>query len=302
MSRLRLILFFPLLSGLWACSPTQSDPTPTAIPSSTSTPFLLPTPSRVPFTPTATALTCLSQPPRVDQGSITNIKPPQLFLIYLPPCYDNDVPQRYPVLYLLHGQTYTDDEWARLGAPETANKLILSGQVAPFIIVFPDDRYWNLPEGDGFGNRVIGTVIPYIDANYRTLTDRQHRAIGGLSRGGGWAVHLMLRDVDLFGTVGLHSPAIFEDDGPYLEDWVKAMPSTSWPRIWIDAGDQDRELSSILAFEAILSKYEIPHEWHLYTGDHSEAYWSAHVTEYLKWYTDGWAVEGPQVPSPTPQR
>src|SRR5258708_39746278 len=129
MSRLRLIFFIPLLCGLWACSPHQPHPTPAASPS-TSTPFLLPTPSRVPFTPTPTALTCLSQPPRVDQGEINSTKPPQLFLIYLPPYYDEDVNQRYPVLYLLHGQTYTDDEWVRLGVPAAANKMIFSGQAA----------------------------------------------------------------------------------------------------------------------------------------------------------------------------
>src|SRR5262249_39183806 len=150
--------------------------------------------------------------------AIDTAKPPQLFLIYLPPCYDQEVNQRYPVLYLLHGQTYIDDQWVRLGAPQAANQLILAGRVAPFIIVFPDDRYWNLPEGDGFGDRLLNLVMPYVDSHYRTLTDRTSRAIGGLSRGGGWAVHLMFRNVYLFGTVGLHSPAIFEQDGPYLAD------------------------------------------------------------------------------------
>ncbi len=222
MIRLRLFLFLALLFGLWACSSSdQATPTPSAIPFTRLRRPCSPTASRVPPTPTATPLTCLTQPGHVDNGEIDTTKPPQLFLIYLPPCYDQKTDQRYPVLYLLHGQTYIDDQWVRLGAPQAADQLILSGQAPPFIMVFPDDRYWNLPEEAGFGDRVANVIIPYIDLNYRTLADRQHRAVGGLSLGGGWAAHLGLTHYDLFGSVGLHSPAIRTDDGPYVEDWIK---------------------------------------------------------------------------------
>src|ERR1700690_3635749 len=147
--RLRLFLFLALLCGLVACSPSnQATPTPSAIPF-TPSPKATSTATRVPPTPTSTPLTCLHQPPRVDSGEIDSTKPPQLFLIYLPPCYDAQTDQRYPVLYLLHGQTYIDDQWVRIGAPQAADQLILSGQAAPFIMVFPDDRYWNLPEEAG---------------------------------------------------------------------------------------------------------------------------------------------------------
>ena len=114
-------------------------------------------------------------------------------MIYLPPCYDVQTDEKYPVLYLLHGQTYVDDEWVRLGAPSVADDLIHSGRAVPFIMVFPDDRYWNVAAGGGFGDRLINALIPYIDRNYRTLADRQHRALGGLSRGGGWTVELGLK-------------------------------------------------------------------------------------------------------------
>jgi enterochelin esterase-like enzyme len=290
MIRLRLFLFLALLFGLWSCSPSdQATPTPSAIPSMTPSPSASPTASSVPPTPTATPLTCLTQPGRVDNGEIDTTKPPQLFLIYLPPCYDANTDQHYPVLYLLHGQTYIDDQWVRLGAPQAADHLIRSGQAPPFIMVFPDDRYWNLLDvEDGFGDRVVNVIIPYIDSNYRTLSDRQHRAVGGLSLGGGWAADLGLTHYDLFGSVGLHSPAIRDEDSPYVEDWIKAVPSASWPRIWIDAGDRDRDLGLIRQFESLLSEYQVPHEWHMYNGDHSEGYWSAHVTEYLQWYAEVW--------------
>ena len=85
---------------------------------------------------------------------------------------------------------YFDNQWVRLGVVEEADKLILSGKAPPFIIVFPDDQYWNTPPGPGFGGRLISYLIPYIDQTYRTLTDRKYRALGGLSRGGGWTIRL----------------------------------------------------------------------------------------------------------------
>ena len=121
------------------------------------------------------------------------------------------------MLYLLHGQTFEDDQWVRLGAATVADNLIHRGEAPPFIIVFPDDRYWNLPPARLSGERLIDEIIPYIDKTYRTRAERQYRALGGLSRGGGWAVHHLLTRYDLFGMIGLHSPVIFNDDAAILE-------------------------------------------------------------------------------------
>jgi enterochelin esterase-like enzyme len=223
-----------------------------------------------------------------------------LFLVYLPPCYDQQSSLSYPVLYLLHGQTSVDDQWIRMGAAKTADELIHSGQAAPFIMVFPDDRYWNLPPGPYFGDRLIHLIIPYVDSHYRTLPNAAHRALGGLSRGGGWAVHMALTQYNLFGVIGLHSPVIFDDDSAFLDKLMAAVPSSSWPRLWVDAGDRDGDIGDIRRFEALLTSYEVPHEWHLYAGDHTESYWSAHLNEYLLWYTQQFETAGPPAASGTP--
>ena len=285
----RALLLIPLLAGLWACS-VSNEPTatPTIIPptpTQTSTP-LPPTP-----TPTATPLGCLTQPGRVEQGVLQETTPPQQYLIYLPPCYDEKPDVRYPVLYLLHGQTYTDDQWVRLGAVKVMNKLLLNNEISPFIIVFPDDRYWNVQAGPGFGERLVDHLIPYVDQNYRTLADRAHRAIGGMSRGAGWTLQLGLIRWDLFGTLGLHSLAAFADDRPFLTDWLKEIPPASWPNIFMDMGESDQELGFNSQFENTLTQLGIPHEWHLYPGAHDEAYWGAHVEEYLRWYAQVWAEQ-----------
>ncbi len=277
------------LAGLYACSPFNPPiPTPTSLPptASPTSPATL-TPSPAP-TATITPLACLTNPGRVEEGRLDSTNPPQEFRIYLPPCYDEKTDQRYPVLYLLHGQTYTDDQWIRLGAVAATDRLILSGDSMPFIIVFPDDHYWNLPPGPTFGQRLVDQLIPYIDANYRTLPDRKHRAIGGMSRGAGWALRLGLIRWDLFGSIGLHSLASFQKDASQVTDWLAEIPPSARPRVFMDLGDNDPELTMAAQVEAHFNDFGLPHEWHLYKGGHTEEYWSAHVEEYIQWYADGW--------------
>ena len=284
MKSLRRTLFLiTLLTGLWACAPVNEPlPTPSSIPTSTVTS----TPAPPTQTPTVTPLTCLVQPGTLEQGSVLETKPAQEYLIYLPPCYYDKPEERYPVLYLLHGQTDTDDQWIHLGAVQVMDRLILNGEASPFIIVFPDDRYWNVQAGPGFGQRLVDNLVPYIDQNYRTIADREHRAIGGMSRGAGWALRLGLERWQLFGTLGLHSLAAFGDDRPFLVDWLRAIPPKSWPNIFLDVGESDTELGFNTLFESNLTALGVPHEWHLYPGAHDEDYWKAHVEEYLRWYAE----------------
>ncbi len=284
------ILSLTLLAGLYACSPSNRPlPTPSLIPPTVSqTPQPTRTPSPPTDTPTATPLTCLAQPGRVEQGVLKSTKPPQEFFIYLPPCYDERTDRNYPVLYLLHGQTYTDDQWIRLGAANVLDNLIHTGESQPFIIVFPDDRYWNLRAGSAFGERLIDDLIPYIDTTYRTFPDRNHRAIGGMSRGAGWSLRLGLTRWDLFSIIGLHSLAVLQKDEPKVSDWLAGIPPNVRPSIFMDIGDNDQGLSMAQDVETLFTKYELSHEWHLYSGAHTEEYWSAHVEEYIRWYAEQW--------------
>jgi enterochelin esterase-like enzyme len=286
------ILTLTLLTTLYACSPSnQIISTATRLPPTASqTPKLTQTPAPPTETSTATetVLVCLTQPGSVKKDKLESTNPPQEYLIYLPPCYGEKKDQSYPVLYLLHGQTYTDDQWIRLGATDVMDSLIHSEEIMPFIIVFPDDRYWNLEAGPGFGERLVDQLIPYIDQNYDTLPDRDHRAIGGMSRGAGWALMLGLTRWDLFGMIGLHSLAVFQKDESQIADWLAKIPSSSQPRVFMDIGDNDRELSTASQVEAQFNQHGLTHEWHLYSGAHTEEYWSAHVEEYIRWYAEGW--------------
>ena len=279
-----------LLTLMTACAPRHSrQPLSTFTPPPTTSPTEIPPPIPSPHpTSTSTPLGCLTQPGRLEEGSLSSTNPAQEFRIYLPPCYDQKTDQRYPVLYLLHGQTYTDDQWVRLGAVAALDRLILAGESVPFIVVFPDDRYWNLPPGPGFGGRLVEQLIPHIDSAYRTLPDRDHRAIGGLSRGAGWALRLGLTHWDLFESLGLHSLAVLNGDASRLRAWLAEIPPSSHPRVFMDLGDNDPELAMASEVEARFNDLGLLHEWHLYSGTHTEDYWSAHVEEYLRWYAEGW--------------
>ncbi len=276
-----------ILGILSACSPASNRQAVESVISPTPSVVLLPTQTAT-VLPSPTALSCLSDVGVVKQDVVLTTNPPQKFIIYLPSCYENFTDARFPVLYLLHGQTYNEDQWVRLGAPTIADQLIQAGESQPFIMVFPDDPYWNSEAGVGFGERFINDLIPYVDQNYRTLADREHRSLGGLSRGGGWTVQLGFTHPQLFGALGLHSPAIFKENAPYVERIIQDIPQETRPQLWLDIGESDMEFSRALLLEDILTRNDYLHHFYRFTGEHTELYWSAHTEEYLRWYTQVW--------------
>ncbi len=271
-----------LLAGLAACGELPVQASNITPPAPVADAGNLPSP-----VPTATP----SCPPgRIDSLTIPTQyleKPLQAF-VYLPPCYDRDAGKRYPVLYLLHGLYATNDQWLRIGAPAAADRLTAAGAMPGMIIVMPYDPSVFEPPFYEFDQAVAGDLVPAVDARYRTLADRQHRAVGGLSRGGAWAIHLGLTRPDLFGAAGAHSVVVFSNDVSQVGKWLAAIPPSEMPRFYLDIGEYDGGLADALKFEATLSNANVPHEWHLNLGSHDEPYWSAHIQEYLLWYAAGW--------------
>jgi enterochelin esterase-like enzyme len=222
--------------------------------------------------------------------SVDILPQPLQFRVYLPPCYREQPDRRYPVLYLIHGQSFNDDQWDRLGADEIADQLIASGDRPPFLIVMPRDRVWKPPEEDMFGQAVVNHLISFVEQRYRALDGRENRSIGGLSRGASWAVHLGFFNWELFSAVGAHSLPVFWSDGYKLSGLLDSIPVESMPRIFMDIGDKDQEaiLKSARWFADLLNQKNIPHEWYLFTGYHEEEYWSSHIELYMRWYTQEW--------------
>jgi enterochelin esterase-like enzyme len=294
------ILLLLLFAALAACSPTnppQAASQPLQPSGVTETPAFSPSPTvtaaaTIPPTlaVTPTPAGCQQTNGQIVKGIIDTrlLDKPMTYNVYLPPCYSFETNRRYPVLYLLHGQNFTEEQWLRIGAARTADSLIAAGQVPPFIIVMPFDHSFKQPSEYRFEDVFIELLLPQIDMAYRTNPNRENRAIGGLSRGGAWAIHLGTRHPELFGAIGAHSPAVFYSDTSTLRLRLRDLPPDQTPEIFIDAGDHDVELEKIENFVALLNEMQIPHEWHAYLGFHEEKYWSAHVEEYLRWYASHW--------------
>ncbi len=276
-----VIGFLATLLLLAGCAPNTPLPEPTQTPvSPTPTAIIISTVAASSSTPDP----CLDATGQVQQGTYSSVYLPEYY-IFLPKCYFEDQSTRYPVLYLLHGQTFTAEQWIDLGVAEQAAALMDAGEIPPFLIVMPLDRLsWDLVENDPFGDVLIDEFIDYIDAEYRTLPERELRALGGLSRGAGWTIRKGLQNWERFGALGIHSPAIFQRDASKLDDWLAAIPADEMPLIYLDIGDNDNEFENALALADLLAQINVVHEWHLYTGTHDSAYWQAHVDEYLRWY------------------
>ena len=210
------------------------------------------------------------------------------YLLYLPPCYHENLTEGYPVTYLLHGLSYAQDQWVRLGVAEQMDALISEGRIAPFIIVMPTEARFQPPLNSAFADALVQELIPFVDQQYRTLPERAYRAIGGLSRGAAWAVHLGFEHPHLFSRVGAHSLPLFEVDGGRLDGWLAATPDTGLPDFFIDIGRSDPERWSAQNFADRLNAHHIPHTWYLFNGGHTEAYWSTHLELYLHWYAQDW--------------
>lgn len=142
---------------------------------------------------------------------------PRHVMIYTPPGYDADPQRRYPVLYLQHGGGEDETGWTRQGrANFILDNLIAAGKAQPMIVVM-ERGYASRPgetvepgrRGDGgaFEAVVLEDLIPMIDATYRTRADREHRALAGLSMGGGQALQIGLTHLDVFSTVASFSGA-----------------------------------------------------------------------------------------------
>jgi enterochelin esterase-like enzyme len=220
----------------------------------------------------------------------TLLSKPLTFSIYLPPCYSDHPEALYPVLYMLHGQGFTDDQWVRLGATQAADQLISSGQARPFLIVMPYEENSTLsdPNTSHFGDALVSELVPWIDAHYPTCSQRICRAIGGSSRGAAWAVRIGLTHPALFAFIGAHSLPPFIGDLYQAEYWLRDIPAGQMPQLYLDIGRSDMYMPDARRFEQVLSDHHVPHVWLLNNGSHDEVYWGAHVTEYMQWYVSNW--------------
>ena len=223
---------------------------------------------------------------QIESESLTDMV---VFRVYEPPCYGSPDYSAFPVLYMLHGQTYADDQWQRIGIAETADQLIAERRMQPYLIVMPleHDTFADIFTSE-FRLAILETLIPWIDGHYDTCAVRECRAIGGLSRGGAWAVHLGFSNWRLFGAIGAHSTPPFNGDLFRLQGWMSEIAPDQLPRVYMDIGRSDMFRPYAEELDATLTSLQVPHDWVIPEGDHSEGYWQINQKDYLLWYGLGW--------------
>lgn len=261
----------------------------TATATETATPTITPT-----ATATATATPCADISGTVERFLVPSeaLDVPMPVSVYLPPCYDSA--GNYPVLYLLHGQGMDDEYWISLGVTGFADIAINNGQT-PFIMVFPfEERFLDDNSTSNFPDAMVNDLIPWVDTNYATCTQKVCRAIGGISRGGGWAIKLAMRNIDLFGTLGGHSYGLMFGDANWVQKQLETHTIDDFPRTYLDRGDQDSLAPDIDYYVKVLLANGIRPEFHIYPGGHTRSYWRSHVQEYMNFYMDAWPEPFPQ--------
>jgi enterochelin esterase-like enzyme len=205
-------------------------------------------------------------------------------LVYTPPGYSKK--QKYPVLYLLHGIGGDEKEWLNNGHPEIIlDNLYAEKRIEPMIVVLPNGRAMRDDRAIGnifdsvkvqafatFEKDLLSDLIPYIEKNYPVYKDPDHRAIAGLSMGGGQSLNFGLANLGKFAWVGGFSsapntktPAVLVPDPQKAKEQLKLL--------WISCGVDDNLMSFSQRTHAYLEAHEVPHIFYVEPGAHDFKVW-----------------------------
>src|SRR5688500_8568077 len=205
-------------------------------------------------------------------------------LIYTPPGYSKK--KKYPVLYLLHGIGGDEKEWLNGGKPQVIlDNLYAQGKIEPMIVVMPNGRAMKNDRATGnimapdkvqafanFEKDLLNDLIPFIEKKYPVLTDRENRAIAGLSMGGGQSLNFGLGNLDRFAWVGGFSSAPNTKKPEELVSDAEAAKS-KLKLLWISCGDNDRLISFSKRTHDYLYEHHVPHIYYIEPGVHDFKVW-----------------------------
>lgn len=213
--------------------------------------------------------------------------------VYLPPGYSAD--KKYPVLYLLHGIGGDETEWLKLAAPNAIlDKLIAAGKAAPMIVVMPngramkDDRAIDNPftpeKIDSFARferDLLDHLIPAIEAKYSTFKDREHRALAGLSMGGGQTLNFGFGNLDTFAWIGAFSSAPnTKPPGELVPD--PAVVREKLKLIYLSCGNKDGLINFSQAVHRHLKTHDVPHVWNVDDFGHVGETWANNLYHFAQ--------------------
>ena len=211
--------------------------------------------------------------------------------VYTPPGYSAD--KKYPALYLLHGIGGDETEWQRFATPDVLfDNLIADGKAAPMIVVMPNGRaqkndraegnvFASAPAFEKFERDLLDDVIPTIESRYSVITDREHRALAGLSMGGGQSLNFGLKHLDTFAWIGGFSSA---PNTKPPEELVPDPEKTTeqLKLLWLSCGNKDGLIRVSQRMQRYLKKHHVPHIWNVDSHGHDGIHWRNNLYHFAQ--------------------
>ncbi len=220
--------------------------------------------------------------------------------VYTPPGYEKG-DQQYPVFYLLHGASDSDDSWSTVGrANLILDNMIAAGEAVPMIVVMPDghvgrmDRQRRGLQMQEFVEEFAEDIVPTIEKNYRVYSDSAHRAIAGLSMGGAQTLDIALNDLSDYGYVGVFSSGIFglrrrgpnaENNAPtWEEQHIEVLKDPELKEglklLWFSTGRDDFLVETSRASVDLLKKHGFEVVYEETDGGHTWVNWRNYLREF----------------------
>ncbi len=222
--------------------------------------------------------------------------------IYTPAGYESGKSQ-YPVFYLLHGAFDCDDSWISVGrAGFILDNLIAANKAEPMVVAMPAGHTGPFtfggprPRVDPFIEDFVRDIMPYVEKNYRVYTDQKHRAIAGLSMGGGHTLTLLVSHMDKFGYAGVFSSGVFElmgrrgrnsdsDAGPtweqrHAESLKNAELKKGLELLWFATGKEDFLIETTRGTVEMFKKYGFSVVYKETAGGHTWINWRNYLNEF----------------------
>jgi len=245
----------------------------------------------------------------VPHGTITTIQydskslsTKREMLVYTPPSYSPD--KKYPVIYLLHGLNSGAGQWPYwVRADYVIDNLLADGKIGPAIMVFPNcntnitvanpkpDEQAERKDGfKGYGvlfeNDLLKDIIPFIESHYSVYTDREHRALAGLSMGGGQSLNIGLSHIDTFAYIGGMSSAPNTNEFGGLSE-NKLLPDLKAAKeqlkvLWLGCGNKDGLIRVSQRVHQHLKEQGVSHVWHVDGNAHDDTEWANNLYLFVQ--------------------
>lgn len=242
------------------------------------------------------------------------------YCVYLPAGYGCEE-REFPVLYLLHGLTDTHTAWRDKGnVQEIATEIFATGEAVEMVIVMPDagttfDGYFNV-EGWLYEDFFFQEFIPHVESEFRIVGDREHRAIAGLSMGGGGTTHYAMTHSGMFSSAYAMSALM----GMVENSWISYAPDArrrafmrsivdnnniehlknaadeecrdiASVRWFIDVGDDDFLFENNMDFVCEMRRKHIPYQLRVRDGGHTWQYWQEALGMALTFISEGFGAK-----------